>query len=63
MDGILSVTPYYNKPTQEGLYQHFKAIADSTTLPIIVYSMQPDRSKRGAGDAVRLARNQQHRRR
>jgi 4-hydroxy-tetrahydrodipicolinate synthase len=40
VDGILSVTPYYNKPTQEGLYQHFKAIAESTTLPIIVYSVQ-----------------------
>ena len=40
VDGILSVTPYYNKPTQEGLYQHFKAIAESTALPIIVYSVQ-----------------------
>ena len=40
VDGILSVTPYYNKPTQEGLYQHYKAIAESTTLPIIVYSVQ-----------------------
>ncbi|MGH9662300.1 MAG: 4-hydroxy-tetrahydrodipicolinate synthase [Bryobacteraceae bacterium] len=39
-DGILSVTPYYNKPTQEGLYQHFKAIASSTTLPIVVYSVK-----------------------
>jgi 4-hydroxy-tetrahydrodipicolinate synthase len=39
-DGILSVTPYYNKPTQEGLYQHYKAIAESTSLPIIVYSVQ-----------------------
>ncbi|MFN7993545.1 MAG: 4-hydroxy-tetrahydrodipicolinate synthase [Bryobacteraceae bacterium] len=39
-DGILSVTPYYNKPTQEGLYQHYKAIAASTRLPIIVYSVQ-----------------------
>jgi len=39
-DGLLSVTPYYNKPTQEGLYQHYKAIAGSTRLPIIVYSVQ-----------------------
>jgi len=39
-DGILSVTPYYNKPTQEGLYQHYKAIATSISIPIIVYSVQ-----------------------
>ncbi|MBL8178234.1 MAG: 4-hydroxy-tetrahydrodipicolinate synthase [Bryobacterales bacterium] len=39
-DGILSVTPYYNKPTQEGLYQHYKAIAGSIKIPIIVYSVQ-----------------------
>ncbi|HEV8037338.1 MAG TPA: 4-hydroxy-tetrahydrodipicolinate synthase [Bryobacteraceae bacterium] len=39
-DGILSVTPYYNKPTQEGLYQHYKAIAGAVKLPVIVYSVQ-----------------------
>lgn len=39
VDGILSVTPYYNKPTPEGLYQHYKAIASATSLPLIVYSV------------------------
>ena len=39
-DGILSVTPYYNKPTQEGLYQHYGAIAAAIRLPIVVYSVQ-----------------------
>ena len=38
-DGILSVTPYYNKPTQEGMYQHFKAIAENTSLPLMLYNI------------------------
>jgi 4-hydroxy-tetrahydrodipicolinate synthase len=37
--GFLSVTPYYNKPTQEGLYQHYRAFAESTPLPIVVYNV------------------------
>jgi 4-hydroxy-tetrahydrodipicolinate synthase len=39
VQGILSVAPYYNKPTQEGLYQHFKEIGESTGLPVIVYNV------------------------
>jgi 4-hydroxy-tetrahydrodipicolinate synthase len=39
-EGILSVTPYYNRPTQEGLYQHYKAIASAVKLPVVIYSVQ-----------------------
>ncbi len=54
--GLLSVTPYYNKPTQEGLYQHFRAIAESTSLPIIVYNVPPRTSVNILPDTiVRLA--------
>src|SRR5579871_6191432 len=40
VDGILSVSPYYSKPTQEGLYQHFKAVATTVRIPVVVYNIQ-----------------------
>lgn len=56
VDGILSVSPYYNKPTQEGIYQHYKYIAESTDLPIILYNV-PGRtgSNVSAETTLRLA--------
>ena len=39
VDAILSVVPYYNKPSQEGIYQHYKAIAEATELPIVLYNV------------------------
>jgi 4-hydroxy-tetrahydrodipicolinate synthase len=58
IDGILSVCPYYNKPSQEGLYQHFKAIAGATSLPVILYNV-PGRTgvNMTAETTVRLARD------
>jgi 4-hydroxy-tetrahydrodipicolinate synthase len=43
VDGIMLVTPYYNKPSQEGMFQHFKAIAETTSLPVMLYNI-PGRS-------------------
>ncbi|WP_166381698.1 4-hydroxy-tetrahydrodipicolinate synthase [Polaribacter sp. 11A2H] len=56
LDGILSVAPYYSKPTQEGFYQHFKAIAQATDLPIILYNV-PGRTAKNMEPAttIRLA--------
>lgn len=61
IDGILSVCPYYNKPSQEGLYQHFKAIANATALPVVLYNV-PGRTgvDLKAETTVRLAKDCQN---
>ena len=58
IDGVLSVCPYYNKPSQEGLYQHFKTIAAATSLPVVLYNV-PGRTgvNLKAETTVRLARD------
>lgn len=58
IDAILSVSPSYNKPNQEGIYQHFKAIAEATPLPVILYNV-PGRtgSNMGAETTLRLAKD------
>ncbi len=62
IDGILSVCPYYNKPSQEGLYQHFKAIAEASPLPVVLYNvpgrtginLKPETTVRLANDCEKI---------
>ncbi len=61
-DAALVVTPYYNKPTQEGLYRHYKAVAESTALPVVIYNipgrcvidMKPETMARAAKDCANI---------
>ena len=58
---ILSVSPYYNKPSQEGIYKHFEAVAINSPLPVIVYNVPPRTgSNMAAGTSLRLARDFEH---
>ena len=61
VDGVLSVCPYYNKPSQEGLYQHFRAIAQASPLPVVLYNV-PGRTgiNLRAETTVRLANDCQN---
>ena len=61
IDGVLSVCPYYNKPSQEGLYQHFKAIAEASPLPVVLYNV-PGRTgiNMKSETTVRLARDSEN---
>ena len=61
IDAILSVVPYYNKPSQEGIYRHFKAIAEATPIPIVVYNV-PGRTATNmtAETTLRIAREFEH---
>jgi len=61
IDAILSVVPYYNKPTQEGIYQHFKAVAAATELPVVLYNV-PSRTgvNMTAETTLRIARDSEN---
>jgi 4-hydroxy-tetrahydrodipicolinate synthase len=62
-DATLVVTPYYNKPTQEGMYLHFKAIADAVDLPMIIYNIPPRSVVDMSVDTMaRLAKHEHHQR-